>query len=296
METIKAEPRDRAEGVIRARRNDSLKFPSPIRYPGGKARLARRLVEHFPSFRTYREPFLGGGSVFFRLKIEKLGGEWELSDSNGMLVNFWKHVQAQPEALIEEIQALKAKHSDGRDLFDVVKNPGESGLADAAGYFIRNRISFSGNHSSGGFSLLSFETRFSDRSISKIRQAAEFLKDTKVSKADYSQALLRSGDNVFLFLDPPYFSNPTSRLYGKNGNLHKTFDHERFVSTLMESSHEWLVTYDDCAEVRDLFSQNKDIHIEPISLYYPSTNSGARGTKFGEEIIVSNYGRSRQWA
>ena len=41
---------------------------SPLRYPGGKSRLAKSIVSLIPSFEEYREPFLGGGSIYVYLK------------------------------------------------------------------------------------------------------------------------------------------------------------------------------------------------------------------------------------
>ncbi|MBA2495051.1 MAG: DNA adenine methylase [Acidobacteria bacterium] len=70
----------------------------------------------------------------------------------------------------------------------------------------------------------------------------------------YEKVINGEGKNVFLFLDPPYFSATSSALYGKNGNLHKTFDHAQFAETLKKCPHKWLLTYDDSPFVRDLFS------------------------------------------
>lgn len=42
---------------------------SPLRYPGGKSRAIKHIAAQLPdSFREFREPFVGGGSVFIYLK------------------------------------------------------------------------------------------------------------------------------------------------------------------------------------------------------------------------------------
>ena len=41
---------------------------TPLRYPGGKNRAVDFLISHFPEFEEYREPFIGGGSVFIKSK------------------------------------------------------------------------------------------------------------------------------------------------------------------------------------------------------------------------------------
>ena len=41
---------------------------SPLRYPGGKSRAVKFIAPLIPEFDEYREPFIGGGSVFIYLK------------------------------------------------------------------------------------------------------------------------------------------------------------------------------------------------------------------------------------
>jgi len=44
------------------------KVKSPLRYPGGKSRALKHILPIIPKFDEFREPFLGGGSVFLALK------------------------------------------------------------------------------------------------------------------------------------------------------------------------------------------------------------------------------------
>ena len=37
---------------------------SPLRYPGGKSRAIEKIIPLIPAFEEFREPFVGGGSVF----------------------------------------------------------------------------------------------------------------------------------------------------------------------------------------------------------------------------------------
>jgi hypothetical protein len=94
------------------------------------------------------------------------------------------------------------------------------------------------------------------------------------------------GENVFLFLDPPYFSATNSALYGKNGNLHKTFDHQRFAENLRNCPHRWLLTYDDSPFIRELFSFAK---IADWKLTYGMRNVNADSNQKGCELFISNY-------
>jgi len=75
-------------------------------------------------------------------------------------------------------------------------------------------------------------------------------------------------------------------LYGKNGNLHKSFDHEKFAETMKNCKHKWLITYDDSEYVRDLFSFAK---ITAWELTYGMRNVTENSDQKGKELFISNY-------
>ena len=103
---------------------------------------------------------------------------------------------------------------------------------------------------------------------------------------DYEELVKRAGENVFIFLDPPYYSATKSALYGKNGNMHKTFDHIKFAENMKNCTHKWLITYDDSNYIRDLFSF---ANIIPWELMYGMRNVTAGADQKGKELFISNY-------
>lgn len=106
------------------------------------------------------------------------------------------------------------------------------------------------------------------------------IKDFEIAYGDYEKLLFGDGDGVFIFLDPPYYSTSKSRLYGKNGDLHLNFDHKRFAANMKKCKNLWLITYDDCVEVRELFSF---AYIYLFEIQYGMT------AKKGKELIITNY-------
>ncbi len=65
---------------------------TPLRYPGGKARAVKILVPLIPEFREYREPFVGGASVFLALRQmypDKKSKTYWINDLNTDLYHFW---------------------------------------------------------------------------------------------------------------------------------------------------------------------------------------------------------------
>jgi DNA adenine methylase len=156
----------------------------------------------------------------------------------------------------------------------------------AVRFFVLNRITFSGTIEAGGFSQSAFEKRFTQSAIDRLTPVASLLSTTKFSNEDYEGALLNPGENVVVFLDPPYISATKSRLYGKQGILHTTFDHERFASLVKRSKHKWMITYDDSDEVRTLFSFG---NFHEWTLQYGMNNFRQATAAAGKELIITNF-------
>lgn len=267
------------------------KIRSPLRYPGGKSKAIKFIIPLIPEFDEYREPFLGGGSVFVHLKQKYPNKIFWINDIYENLYLFWKNAQQKPDLLIEQIEFWKNKFPEGKELYDYLTDNIENfdELKKAAAFFIFNRITFSGTSESGGYSSAAFHKRFTLSSIERVKQLSKILSNTIITNLDYKDVITAEGNNVFIFLDPPYYSATKSALYGKSGILHKTFNHEELAKTLMYIKHKWLITYDDCPFIRSLYSF---ANIKEWNLTYGMRNVGKNVNQKGNEIFISNFSLS----
>jgi DNA adenine methylase len=263
---------------------------SPLRYPGGKSRAVEQIMSHLPPrFAEYREPFVGGGSLFVHLRQKHPAIKMWINDLNYELYCFWKCAQENADALADEIARVKAERSDGRALFEELAKADAGKLSDferAVRFFVLNRITFSGTVEAGGYSQGAFEKRFTDTSIERVRGLGSLLRGVRVTNLDYRELLGADGDDVFLFLDPPYFSATHSRLYGRRGVLHTSFDHGEFAARLRECRHKWLVTYDDSECIRKNFAFASLYEWE---LQYGMNNYKQASAAKGKELFIANY-------
>lgn len=261
---------------------------SPLRYPGGKSRAVKTILPLIPYFDEYREPFLGGGSVFLAIKQKNPNKKFWINDLYYELYTFWKIAQKTPEALVKKIYELRNKFTKGKDLYKFLNDNLKDfdDLERASAFFIYNRITFSGTSLSGGYSEAAFKGRFTESSIQRVLSFAPLLQNTKITNFDYEILVKEKGENVFIYLDPPYYSATKSALYGKNGELHKSFDHERFAKLMQKSPHKWLITYDDCEYIRSLFSF---AHIANWNLTYGMRNVLESSSQIGNELLISNF-------
>lgn len=261
---------------------------SPLRYPGGKARGLRKILPMIPkSFSEYREPFLGGGSVFIALRQLQPCTVYRINDLNRDVYCFWNILKKNPSELINAIIQIKKGCKDGRSLYKKLaqSRPSED-FGRALRYYILNRISYSGTVDSGGFSSEAFEGRFILSKINTLRPLADHLQNVEITNESYEHLLSDEGNDVFIFLDPPYWKSRKSCLYRENGrvrgNLSKSFDHTQFAENVKKCKHKWLITCDDSNIIRELFSF---AHIYPWEMQYGMIKN--RQIK-GKELFITN--------
>ena len=262
---------------------------SPLRYPGGKSRALNRITPLVPTgIQEFREPFLGGGSVLIRAIQEFSDCSFWGNDLYPALFSFWQKTQHDVEALLRTVRVWRTKFTEGRALYQFLTQTdfSDDPLKRAAAFFVLNRITFSGTAESGGFSRQAFEHRFTESSMERVRSIAPLLENVRLTQLDFASVIEPPGTDVFIFLDPPYFGNQKSALYGKNGSLHRNFDHERLAACLRNCPHRWLMTYDDVPGVRELYDFAR---IQSWDLTYGMRNVNGRGDQRGRELFISNY-------
>lgn len=263
---------------------------SPLRYPGGKSRAIKKILPIIPeNYKEFREPMVGGGSVFLATK-QKLNKNaiYKINDLNYDLYCFWKSAKNNIDELVERVQYIKDTSTDGRKLFKEFTNNSQdlTELERAVRFFVLNRITFSGTVDSGGYSEQSFKNRFTQSSIDRLALLSQALQNVIITHGDYTSHLFEDGDDVFIFLDPPYLSSTKSKLYGKNGDLHTRFNHKEFAENMKKCNHKWLITLDDSPEIREMFDF---AYIYNWELQYGMNNYKQGKADKGKELFISNY-------
>ena len=144
-------------------------------------------------------------------------------------------------------------------------------------YFIINRCSFSGATLSGGFSQDASKNRFTQSSIDKIAKLE--LENFEIHNQDFTDFLsqLELSSRDLVFMDPPYYLERGSKLYGKSEDMHENFPHE-ILFQIIETKSNWIMTYNDCEYIRNLY---KNFVIIPAEWSY-----GMNKTKKSSEIVI----------
>ena len=271
---------------------------SPLRYPGGKSRALKQITPLIPpKISEFREPFVGGGSVFFAVRsiFQSLIKSYWINDLNYDLYCFWQQTRDNVTELVEALIDTKANYNNGRTLFEELTEAKDllsqnremlSEFERAVRFFVLNRISFSGIVDSGGYSQAAYEKRFTNSSITRVEMISPCLLGVKITYGDYADALFQDGEDVFIFLDPPYWKATESKLYGTRGTLHTAFDHAQFAENMKKCPHKWLITYDDSPIIRELFDFAE---IREWTLQYGMNNYKKNTAAKGNELFIKNY-------
>ena len=82
-----------------------------VKWAGGKGQLISELLKKVPeNLEVYREPFLGGGALFFALHRKGLKFRAFLSDINPELINCYRVIKSSPGALIRQLRILRSQY------------------------------------------------------------------------------------------------------------------------------------------------------------------------------------------
>lgn len=261
---------------------DIITNKSPLRYPGGKTRACKKLEtimkEHFNigEYDNLISPFFGGGSFEFHTQnIYQLN--IIANDKFTPLYNFWYICKNNKEKLCDEL--TKKINMIDKSVFTSLRKQimeEKNILEQSIMYFIINRSSFSGATLSGGFSLEASKKRFTRSSIERIRKLN--LRKFNIYNLDFEDFINTNQDTKnLIFLDPPYYLEKASSLYGNNGDMHDTFDHNKLYKCLSTKKN-WFMTYNNCEYINNLY---KDFKIIETSWSY-----GMNQSKKSSEIVI----------
>ena len=274
-------------------------YKTPLRYPGGKSRACVKLETFLPDLRDYREfrePFLGGGSVAIHITKKYPHLDIWVNDLYEPLVNFWKTLQDDGYKMFKRLQELKSRYPDqesARGLFleskELVNDHSISPLFRACSFYVINKCSFSGLTESSSFSRQASDSNFSMRGIEKLPGYTQIIENWKITNISYEK-LLTDNRDTFTYLDPPY--DIKDNLYGKKGDMHKSFDHDVFASNCDRFVAPQLISYNSSQLVKERF---KTWEAGEFGLTYTMRSVGEymREQKERKELVLFNYGTQR---
>jgi DNA adenine methylase len=238
-------------------------YPSPLRYPGGKGKVAnyvKLLVLHNDLVGVdYVEPYAGGASVALGLLFEGLVGHVHINDVDRSVHAFWVSVLEHTDALCDRIASTPMSMEEWRRQRAVQAEPGQDPLALGFSTFVLNRTNRSGIITGGvigGYDQTGpwkLDARWDpDQLIARIQKIGRHRNQITLTNLDAAEVLSmwsQRSARALLYLDPPYYRKG-QMLYT---NFYEHQHHVDIAAQVRELPHPWLVSYDAVPEILDLY-------------------------------------------
>ena len=267
-----------------------VKTSTPLRYPGGKAKLIKYTSELLQKNGywgcTYVEPFAGGAGLAIQLLFDGVVDKLLLNDKDRSVYALWHSILHNTDSLIELIQSTDLNITEWRNQKEVQKKKECVDLLTLGfSTLFLNRTNRSGILSAGPIGGKSqngkykLDCRFDKNDIiERIRRIADEQHRIEFYNFDAAYFIEKIvnplTENVFIFFDPPYHIQGP----GLYMNHYKENDHDDLSKIISNVTHPWLVTYDNTELIRSLYS---DYEITTYNLNYSAQNA-----QVGTELMI----------
>lgn len=270
---------------------------TPLRYPGGKGAFAPFIKSVIDTNNLkgghYMEPFAGGAGVALDLLFSGYVSDIHINDADLAIYNFWHAIVTNTDNFLALLQQVPLTIEEWEKQKLVLKHPeNHSDLAHGFAAFYLNRTNRSGilkagviggKNQSGTYKL---DARFNkERLTNLIKRIADYAANIHVYNLDALE-LLGKVDRILpkpslIYLDPPY--------YIKGQGLYRNFynhdDHVQICEALGKIETPWIVSYDNCAEIKSIYQNYRQ---DEYFLFYCAYNKtkGSEVMIYGKDILI----------
>lgn len=264
-----------------------------LKWAGGKGRLLEQYARLFPiNFKTYYEPFVGGGAVFFHLIDRHPSMKSWLSDGNGELINCYLTVRDQPEDLLALLETMR----NDEKFFYKQRAKDVSTLDElerAARFIYLNKTCFNGlyrENQSGQFNV-PFGRYKNPRIADSINvlAASDALSNAHLHTGSFELMAARAKSGDFVYFDPPYMPvSKTANFVSYTSSNFGYEDQERLAKLARKLKNKGvlvMVSNSDVPEIRELY---KDFNLKVVKA---PRAINCRGDRRGpvDELVIRSY-------
>jgi DNA adenine methylase len=271
-----------------------------LKWVGGKRALLPQISSYFPEALdgTYFEPFLGGGSVAFRMQYRRS----VLNDSNEELILFYQTVRDSLPELLDAIRSFPISQEAYYQIRDWDRErdfKSRSSVERAARFYYLNKCGFNGLYrvnQSGKFNVPFAKRTSIPLPLEKFYALSSYLRgetglQVTLLAQDFETVLDSAKAGDLVYFDPPYI--PISKTanfvsYGKLG--FSGFDQERLakvISMLSENGVRVLMSNSDADETWRIFGSIGSLHRVEVQR---NISASGKHRKRVVEVLFDNIG------
>lgn len=264
-------------------------FDTPLRYPGGKGRLAQYVIDVFKLNKLtgghYAEPYAGGAGIAFSLLYLEYASHIHLNDLNKSVYAFWKSVCEDTDGLCRLVRDKPVTVAQWKKqrVVQTAKDASQLELGFSTLFLNRTNRSgiikggiIGGKDQAGDWKL---DARFNrDDLIKRIQKIASYAPRISLYNLDAADFLTEIVSGLpkqsLVYLDPPYYVKGRE-LYE---NHYKPDDHAKIAALVGKIKQRWIVSYDAVPAIKKLYAEYER---EIFGLRYSAQDRYA-----GQEIMV----------
>lgn len=249
-----------------------MKFYTPLRYPGGKAKFApfiASIMESNELSGDYLEPYAGGAGVALYLLFNDIVPHIHINDFDPAIYDFWMCVTQYPDELLRLIHDTPVNMEQWyywRNILrgEIKTSQVERGFAT----LFMNRTNRSGilkggviggQKQNGNYAI---DARYKKDVLKKrIEEIAKLSHKISVYNEDALQLLKNCPtflkEKSLIYLDPPYYIKGK----GLYRNFYEHDDHKQIAQQLFHITFDisWVVSYDNVSEIQEIYGLTKQL-------------------------------------
>lgn len=274
-----------------------MRYSTPLRYPGGKSKLANfmRLVflENNCISGHYIEPYVGGAGVALHLLFSGYTSHIHINDLNKSIYAFWQAVLEDTDNMCRLIYDTAVSIENWLKQKQVQLQPEQySTLEIGFSTFFLNRTNRSGIIDGGviggknqdGFWKL--DARYNKTNlISRIERISRFSDSITVYNLDAAELITTVIPALplqsIVYMDPPYYLKG-NHLYE---NHYKYNDHLIISKLVSDIRQRWIVSYDDTPEVREMYEHYRNMSYK-LSYSAAERYKGSEIMFFSDDLVI----------
>lgn len=242
---------------------------SPLRYPGGKSLMTSFFVDLFQRNGlqniVYVEPYAGGAGAAINLLLNGHVNEIMINDANNGIYSFWTALVNESDRFVQTINNIPVTLAEWHKQRNVVLQSKKPSFELGVATFFLSRTNRSGVIFGGAIggsteekqqnAKYKIDCRFNKADlIRRLENIIAKKEQIKVFNEDALLFLRQLGNNVFVYLDPPYYVKGKS-LYM---NHYTTNDHNRLSQFLQnDAQFNWVLSYDNVPQIREMYANSE---------------------------------------
>lgn len=252
-------------------RRQTMRFNSPLRYPGGKGKLLpffKIIIKHNDLNNChYIEPFAGGCGLALSLLFLEYASHIHINDLNPSVYAFWESILNHTEEISRLIEDTPVTMEEWEKQKAIQDQNDVSIVEKGFSTFFLNRTNRSGILGAGVIGgkkqngKWKLDSRYNKSNlIARIQQVALYknrISLYNMDAMDFLNIKLPDMDtNTLAYLDPPYFVKGQ----GLYDNFYNPEDHEKLAQMIKQiNTIKWIVSYDNAKPIQTLYKDCKSI-------------------------------------